>query len=136
MLEEESNQTLKDFILISLYTGARKSNVLAMRWDNVSLSDRTWYIPDTKNGEPHLLPLTPKAMQILESRNKQRNSEWVFPSSHNSKSGHLEDPKRAWNKIRKKANLKNFRFMQDLALILLENLWKKPIVFLIKLSNS
>ena len=28
---------------------------------------------------------------------------------YNSKSGHLEDPKRAWNKIRKKANLKNFR---------------------------
>ena len=109
VLEKETNETIKDFILISLYTAARKSNVLAMRWDNISVNNKTWYMPDTKNGEPHLVPLMDKAFQILEKRYKKRgSSEWVFPSNL-SKSGHLEDPKKTWDKLRKQASLKDFR---------------------------
>ncbi|WP_375327196.1 tyrosine-type recombinase/integrase [Candidatus Tisiphia endosymbiont of Nemotelus uliginosus] len=56
-LEEETNQLMKDFVLISLYTGARKSNVLSMRWESISFANKTWYISDTKNGEPQTVVL-------------------------------------------------------------------------------
>lgn len=89
-------------------TAARKSNVLSMHWSNINLVDQTWYIPDTKNGEPHLVPLTQKAMMILQRRREQSDSEWVFPSSTSS-SGHLQEPKKAWKRICKKANLTDLR---------------------------
>lgn len=34
-LADEENETIRDYILMSLLTGARRSNVLAMRWDEV-----------------------------------------------------------------------------------------------------
>lgn len=109
----EPNHTIRDFIFMSLHTGARKSNVLAMRWDSINLTDKTWDTPgtETKNGIAHLLPLSEEAMPILKARNEQRNPQcpWVFPSDHNSKSGHLEEPKKAWRRIIKRAGLKDFR---------------------------
>ncbi|WP_375327170.1 tyrosine-type recombinase/integrase [Candidatus Tisiphia endosymbiont of Nemotelus uliginosus] len=107
-LEEETNQLMKDFILISLYTGARKSNVLSMRWENISFIDKTWYISDTKNGEPQTVVLIDEAIKILQDRKTQITSEWVFPSSTSS-SGHLQEPKKAWKRICTRAGLKNLR---------------------------
>ncbi|WP_425361575.1 tyrosine-type recombinase/integrase [Candidatus Tisiphia endosymbiont of Ceraclea dissimilis] len=110
---KEEPQIIQDVILMHLYSAARRSNVLAMCWDNINLTDETWDIPgiETKNGESHLLPLSKQAMEILKARNEQRDPQcpWVFPSDHDSKSGHLEDPKRAWNRIREKAGLKDFK---------------------------
>ncbi|MCC8483134.1 MAG: tyrosine-type recombinase/integrase [Rickettsia endosymbiont of Labidopullus appendiculatus] len=110
---KEEPQIIQDVILMHLYSAARKSNVLAMCWDNINLTDETWDIPgtETKNGESHLLPLSEEAMEILKVRYEQRDPQcpWVFPSDHDSKSGHLEYPKRAWNRIRKKAGLKDFK---------------------------
>ena len=56
-LAEESNKTIRDYVLISLLTGARKSNVISMRWDEISFERSTWRIPETKNGEPLTVPL-------------------------------------------------------------------------------
>ncbi|HJD56059.1 MAG TPA: tyrosine-type recombinase/integrase [Rickettsia endosymbiont of Pyrocoelia pectoralis] len=99
---------IKDFVLISIYTAARKSNVLAIRWKDIHWDNKTLYIPDTKNGEPHVVPLLPEALEILERRRKEVNSEWVFPSSK-SKSGHFEEPKKWWDKIRNASGLKDLR---------------------------
>ncbi len=38
-LAEEPNQTIRDYLLIALLTGARRANVLAMRWEEVNLSE-------------------------------------------------------------------------------------------------
>jgi len=86
-LEQEENTTVKDYIYISLLTGARKSNVLAMRWDEISWERMEWRIPDTKNGEPVIVPLIGRAVDILKER-KNGSSPWVFPSP-TSKEGYL-----------------------------------------------
>ncbi|WP_341794084.1 MULTISPECIES: tyrosine-type recombinase/integrase [unclassified Rickettsia] len=102
---------MKDYVYISLYTGARKSNVLSMEWQEINLTDKTWHIPahKSKNGIPHLLPLAGKAIEILSERNKEKNNGWVFPSPRKSKSGHFQEPKKKWQKIVKKAGLEDFR---------------------------
>lgn len=111
-LEAEPNQKIKDFILLSLYTGARRSNVLSMRWENISFDDKTWYIPghNTKNGDPQLLPLVDDAITILRERKKHDDSgsEWVFPSS-TSASGHLQEPKKVWRRVLERAGLEDLR---------------------------
>lgn len=115
-IETENNPTMRDAILMLLYTAARKNNVLSMEWNEINLTDATWYIPaaKSKNRKFQRIPLIDEAMQILQARYKQRNSKWVFPSDHNSKSGHVEDPRKALNRLRKKADLKDFR-LHDLS---------------------
>lgn len=106
-LAEEENESARDYILLSLLTGARKSNVLAMRWDQINLEVGLWIIPKTKNGSSHTIPVVQQALEILKNRYENKISEWVFPS--NSKSGHLEDPKKAWRRILKRAKINDLR---------------------------
>lgn len=111
-LQAELNSTAKDYFYIALYTGARKSNLLAMRWDQINLTTREWRIPETKNSESLRLPLTEEAISILEARKSESlksniKSEWVFPS--NSSSGHFEEPKSAWKRILARAHIADLR---------------------------
>lgn len=45
------NRTAADFFLMLLYTSARKTNVLCMRWDEIDPDRAIWTIPVTKNGD-------------------------------------------------------------------------------------
>jgi integrase len=93
-LDEEPNETIRDYVFMSLVTGARRRNVQAMRWYDISWEQNTWRIPETKSGEPQIVPLSPAALSLLEQRKAVAVGEWVFPAR--SKSGHLEEPKTAW----------------------------------------
>jgi len=104
-LDEEHNEVARDYIYISLFTGARKTNVMKMRWEQIDWHNKTWRIPDTKNGEPVVIPLSGRAEEILERRLKGSNANpWVFPSD-TSKNGHLSDPKKAWVRVKQRATL-------------------------------
>ena len=105
-LQNETNEVARNYIWMLLLTGARKTNVLAMRWDEIDFELQMWRIPDTKNGEPVNIPLTRLAMQLLTSIKPE--CEWVFPSA-TSLVGHLQDPKKAWNRILKQAEIENLR---------------------------
>jgi len=88
------NWDLHDFVLLSLYAGQRKGNLLAMRWEQIKMNaagEAEWDIPVTKNGRSHKVPLLPEALTVLQDRKRRREvlSPWVFPS--NSKVGHLQD---------------------------------------------
>lgn len=101
------SQTMQDFFMMLLATGARKSNVLSMRWADINLNDAVWRVPDTKNGEPYQVALTSVSLEILNRRKFEHNSEWVFPAE--SKTGHLQEPKKAWAKILEIAKIDNLR---------------------------
>ena len=109
-LFEEENTNIRDYIFMSLMTGARKSNVLSMRWDEVNLHDqiKQWRIPETKNGEPLTIPLNKDAVELLKAKQEQAQSDWVFPSD-TSASGHLEEPKKGWKRILERADIKDLR---------------------------
>jgi integrase len=105
-LSEEPNETIRDYFLIALLTGARRSNTLAMRWDEISFERREWRIPMTKNGTPQIVTLTSESLAILESR-KDNDSEWVFPAR--SRTGHLMEPKLGWDRILTRAGIQDLR---------------------------
>jgi site-specific recombinase XerD len=104
---EESNETIRDFVLIALLTGARKNNVLEMKWEHVNLERETWRIPETKNGEAQTIPLTSEAIALLKLREEKKTNEWVFPAD--SKSEHLISPKKGWRRIVDRAGIKDLR---------------------------
>lgn len=102
----ERNEMVRDYVLLSLLTGARRSNVLSMRWDNLNLERGHWSIAETKNGSGQCIVLVPMALEILRRR-ASNHSEWVFPSD--SQAGHFKDPKRGWERIVKSAGLEDLR---------------------------
>jgi len=106
-LAQEPNETARDYILMSMLTGARKSNVLAMRWDEINWQRAEWRIAETKNGEPVIVPLLPAAIDILQRRRNGTNKPWVFPSARTS--GHFADPKKAWQRLVKAAKIDDLR---------------------------
>lgn len=65
-LAEEPNETIRDYLLLSLLTGARRSNVLVMRWADINLDAGEWRIELTKNGTPQTVTLTPEAIEICK----------------------------------------------------------------------
>lgn len=107
-LNEEPNETLRDYIFLSLLTGARRSNVLAMRWKELDLEQEgTWKIPVTKTGDSQTVTLAMEAIEILKIRKSNRSSFFVFPG--NGKTGHLIEPKKGWKRILKRAGIKDLR---------------------------
>ncbi len=105
-----SHEYLRDYICISLFTGARRSNVLAMKWNSINFDQATWTIPaeESKNLESMIIPLTCVVLEILETRKINRSSIFVFPSSK-SKTGHIVEPRKAWLALLKTANIKDAR---------------------------
>src|SRR5262249_52645918 len=107
-LAEEPNTLIRDFILIAILTGARRSNVQAMAWDDVNLVGGTWTIPQTKTGDPLTVHLPPPAGKILTTRFANRDSSpFVFPGW--GKTGHLMEPKTAWKNILDRAGINDLR---------------------------
>ena len=104
-LAVEPNETFRDYIVLALLTGARRSNLLEMRWQDVNLDEGIWRIPITKNGSPQNLPLTPEAIAVLleRQRNAEENAVFVFPGE--GASGHIEEPKKAVIRIMQRAGI-------------------------------
>lgn len=103
-LEEETNQTAKDYFFILLLTGVRRTNTLMMKWSEINWERKEWRIPDTKNGEPVTVPLMERALDILNKRKKDCPSEWVFQSETDNQK-HLVNFKRAWKRTLQKATI-------------------------------
>jgi integrase len=107
-LNNEPNETLRDFFYTCLLTGARRGNVLSMNWKDINLERGTWNIKETKNGEGQIVPLSAEVITILERRLTNKISDWVFTSA-SSASGHIEEPKKAWNRILQNAGIEDLR---------------------------
>lgn len=107
-VNESKRDYVRDFIYLALFTGARRENVLAMRWEELDFYQRIWTIPadKAKNTDEMYIPLTSKAIEILKSR-IDNGSEWVFPSD--SVTGHICSPKKYWNEIRTEAGMQDLR---------------------------
>jgi len=110
----ESDQ--RDYFLLSLLTGARRSNVQAMAWRDIDLVGAVWRIGKTKNGTPQNVPLTNEAINVLKARkdalqaahkaskSDKAMSPFVFPGS--GVTGHLVEPKKAWSTVLTKASMR------------------------------
>ncbi|MBU2763453.1 tyrosine-type recombinase/integrase [Acidithiobacillus caldus] len=109
-LAEEENVDIRDYVLLSLLTGGRRSNVLSMRWDEISLERGTWRIPSSKAkaGEAIEVPLSTAAQEILRSRASANGMQgFVFPGP--GRAGHLVEPRKGWERILKRAGIEDLR---------------------------
>jgi integrase len=107
-IAEEADPSVRAVLVAALLTGARRAEVLSMRWDEVSLTRAEWRISHTKAGRPHLLPLPHALVVTLRSLRRVEGSPFVFPGQNGI--GHLQNMKRAWDRIRLTAGIRDVRF--------------------------
>ncbi len=94
-------------VLVALTSGARKGELLAMRWADVDIERATAHVGRTKNGDPKALPLVPAAVAELK-RFAGAADHAVFASPRKSTKPFGFEPK--WHEAMKAAKLKDFTF--------------------------
>lgn len=87
--------------LLLMDTGARKSEVLHARWQDIDLDGGLWRIPSPKSGRPQVTPLTPETVALL--RAAEQLGPWLVPGRDPSQP--RSDLKDAWAAIRVQACL-------------------------------
>lgn len=90
----------RDFILMSLLTGQRHSNVLAMHFEDIDCDQMTWTIGagETKSKSRYVVALGPREVELVLRRKAALGGGYVFPGD--GKTGHIVEPKRAWTSLR------------------------------------
>lgn len=95
------NPDMRDFLLMLAFTGLRRNEAARLKWSNVDFEEKAFTVVDTKNRQPHALPMSKYVFELLsarlESAAKDEDgkplSPYVFPSG--GKAGYLQEPKRA-----------------------------------------
>lgn len=102
----------RDFLLLCIFTGQRRANVMSMRIDEIDWETLTWTIPKEKvkgRKSAIVVPLAAEAAQIIRARLKIiGDSPWIFPSPA-SKTGHYTCAKHSWKNLVKATGLNNIR---------------------------
>jgi integrase len=106
---ESSNGWLELIVTLCLSTGARKMEIIGLRWPDVDLDRGVITLHQTKNGERRVLPLVSHAHTMMQAHAKVRHlhCEWVFPSNKADKPIEIRKP---WEVAIEKAEIKDFRF--------------------------
>lgn len=74
------NLLVRSIVELAIETAMRRSELLALRWQDVHLVDRYVRLRDTKNGEARDVPLTRRAVQVLEALQRDQDGP-VFPTT-------------------------------------------------------
>jgi integrase len=96
----------RDLILLLLYTGMRRGEAAALRWDEVDFSERVIKLPDTriKTKRALNLPMSDLVRDLLVARRALgTRGPFVFPSS--GASGHAGELKHAFDMIARECNV-------------------------------
>lgn len=70
--------TTLDAMRLTLYTGMRSGEVVAMRWKDIDLAAGTYHMADSKNGLSRVVYLNALAVEVLRGRG--RETAFVFPT--------------------------------------------------------
>ncbi len=82
-LAADSDGETRDAIKLMLFTGQRRGNVLTMQWADVDLAAGVWSLGarQTKQAKAQTTPLVLQAIKILQRRERDAGTKWVFPAT-------------------------------------------------------
>lgn len=69
------NQIMRDYLLFLLFTGLRRQEAATLKWKQVDFKEACFTVVDTKNKEPHTLPLSDFLHKLLKDRKDGLKSE-------------------------------------------------------------
>lgn len=106
---DSQNPHLYTIVVLALATGARKGELLGLRWLDVSLAQSRVTFHDTKNRDTRSVSLSGPALALLRDHTKVRrlDTDLVFPRQDGLRAIEI---KKAWENVVRRADLDNFRF--------------------------
>jgi integrase len=84
-----------DYLFFLVLTGLRRGEAARLKWSNVDMKGRTLAVVQTKNRQPHALPMSDYLLELLQRRQETRAGEFVFPG----RKGALAEPKKQIEKV-------------------------------------
>lgn len=110
-LERSANPQLKYIVPLMLMFGCRKRELLDAKWEDMDMERRNWYIPMSKTGKARNIPISTKALEMLQRLPRWNGCPYVVPNPDTKKPyGNLFC---CWDTARKRAGLPEVR-MHDL----------------------
>jgi len=91
------NETLRDYLLLILFTGLRRQEAAQLQWDQIDLKAKTLTILYTKNSQTHTLPLSDSLHDLFSRRKELSKSKFVFPGS--GKEGYIIEPRKQMARV-------------------------------------
>lgn len=104
---EQSDRPEALALRLLLLTGARKSEILKARWENVNLDQRVLTVPLSKSGKPRHIVLSDAAIAVIRAIPQKKGVAWLFPGHARGKP--LSDIYLFWNKIRGELGMEDVR---------------------------
>lgn len=95
------NPHILNVILFAIETAMRRGEILNVKKEHIDFDNRTLKIPVTKNGHSRTIPLSKKAVGILEASPSQEDK--IFPITGNAL-------RLAWGRILKRADIEDLHF--------------------------
>jgi integrase len=112
--KESRNADLLTAVILSVLTGGREEEVMALRWEQIDFQSRriTLRHGETKNTEGRILPLAGQAFELLKARYDSRpaGSEIIFPATRRAKKSDHIDLRSPFQTALKKACIENFKW--------------------------
>lgn len=117
-INEESNEVARHALWLYLLTGARKSELLCARWEDVSFERAELRLPDTKAGRTHYIPLSAPALTLLREIPRAEGNPYIFPgrgprgATVEEKARtptHLINISKPWDRVRRAAGVEDVR---------------------------
>jgi integrase len=106
-LRGDQNPVASAFFEFLLYTGVRKGEALAAKWEHVDLHKRVWFLPRTKNGKARHVILNPLAVELLERQGRVPGNPYLFPGKVPGQP--LNNPQKCFNRALRQAGIRDFR---------------------------
>lgn len=100
---------VKPAILLAINTGLRRSELMRMRWSAIDWKTKTVTVEPwtSKTKKRRTVPLNAEALRVLRAWRRQTRFEFVFANEV----GERQEQVRDWVKVRKAAQIEDFRFM-------------------------
>jgi len=106
---KSKNPLLADLVLLAMYTGLRRGNLLRLRKRDISLAQRTLTVEQTKNDTPLVLPLVGEAYDAVKARcSSLAQDDYLFP--HTNKLMPARSYCRAFDYAMKRAKIEGASF--------------------------
>jgi integrase len=102
---------LYDVVLLALSTGARRGEILSLRWKDINLGEGHVWFRGTKNGEDRRVPLVGPVVEVLRQRSRGQvlpHPETLLFPAPNGRTP--VDIRTAWHTAISKAGIENFHF--------------------------
>lgn len=106
-IDAETNIYVRAAVWLFLATGARRSELLGAKRDQIEWEARRLRLPETKSGDEQFIPLSGPALAVLQGIPKEAKNPYLFPGERKGRP--LVNIAKPWERIRRRATLALWR---------------------------